>query len=210
MTIELIDRAKLAGTHMSPVHGHAELPDKVDEVVGQVNTDTTGIATNVADIATNAAGLLERVRIKRIAMSNRTAGAHLLEALHATKACKILDIDVDVTTLEASGTTTVKVGVESVAADGLALDASVAAAVKVRPGPAITTGSNESYYSATTRGSLLADYVAGSDVDGDSGLYNEKPYWLAGGVKLEYTVPSGDWTEFVGDLLVTYVEEPDA
>lgn len=198
--ITVLDRRELYGTGVSEPHAD-HLLDKVDEIIGAANANTTGVATNAAD-------LLDRVRMKRLPMTVKTEGEKSLGALHATKRCLVLDVSIAVETAEASGTTTVDVGVTGVDTDGFANDASVAAIADVRPGPAYTTGGSETYMSANTRGELLAKFVAGSDVAGDHGLYVEFPYWLDAAGVISYTVPAGGWTEFVGYLLVTYVEEP--
>jgi hypothetical protein len=150
------------------------------------------------------------IKVLRIPISRLAAGKELLGILHETKAVKVLGVEVDVKTAEASGTTTVDIGVEGVDDDGLADALSVAAIAKVKAGPAVTVGGTETYYSANTAGALLTEgFVVGTDVDQDYGLFEGKPYWCPANTQLNATIPAGGWTEFEGDLLVTYQIDPD-
>ncbi len=102
----------------------------------------------------------------------------------------IADVLIDVTTGVAGSS--IEVGfinaVESGDEDGLVDAASCVNAVKLRPGVTVTTGSNTKYMASTTRGVLLADFQAGSDVDQDEGVYAEKTYRTDGTIKsLTYT-----------------------
>ena len=58
--------------------------------------------------------------------------------------------------------------------DGFIDGASLTTAGFGRPGPAVTAGGTETYYSANTRGALISNYVAGSNSAADHGLYSEK------------------------------------
>jgi hypothetical protein len=147
----------------------------------------------------------------RIPMGRTAAGKQLLGALHADKDVYIQGVEVDVETQEATGTTTVDIGVEGVDDDGLGDAVDVSAAGRSKAGPTTTVGSNETYISGNTAGALLVDgYVVGTDTDGDFGLFVGKQYKLPAGTELNYTVPVGGWTEFVGTLIVTYFVDPDA
>lgn len=187
MSIDTLDRRDYDGTGASDAHVEALL-DKIDEVVGQVN---------------------DGVCMRRFEMSSRAEGSHDVGELHATKDCLLLDLFVVVSTIEESGTTTVDVGVDTTT-DGVGDAVPVGVAGKIRPQATVTVGGSETYYSANTRGSLMSDYIAGSNTDGDFGLYREKPTWVTAGDQLNYTVPSGGWTEFAGYLLAVYVEQPPA
>ena len=105
----------------------------------------------------------------------------------------VADIFVDVSTAVASST--IDVGLLSTEsggdADGFADGVSCASAVKVRPGVTVTSGSNEDYFSASTRGALLADFTAGTDAATDVGTYAEKPHRCDGTAKsISYTTSS--------------------
>jgi len=103
----------------------------------------------------------------------------------------VKDVLIDVTT--AAGSSTIDVGLLSSEAggdaDGFVDGASCASAVKLRPGATVTTGSNEVYVSATTRGVLLVDtFTAGTDVATDVGTYFEKVHRTDGTAKtISYT-----------------------
>ena len=116
----------------------------------------------------------------------------------------IHDIILDVTT-EESGLT-IDIGTEGSGSndpDGFADAISVNATGLVRPEAAVTVGGSETYYSANTRGALLSSYVAGTNTDGNFGLYNEKPDFSSNGEDLTYTPPN-DSEDLVFDLYVIY------
>jgi hypothetical protein len=124
----------------------------------------------------------------------------------------INDVLLDVTTAETTATTkTINVGLlasESGGdADGFAVGISTAATGLVRPQATITAGGSETYFSASTRGALLATFVAGSDAATDVGTNYEFPH-LSDSV----TAKSVSWTageaqtEFAGSLIILYTE----
>lgn len=72
--------------------------------------------------------------------------------------------------------------------DGLVDGSACTAVGTLRPAAVYTVGSNETFAASTTRGILLADFLAGTDVDTDDGVYNEKSYITDGTIKsLTYT-----------------------
>jgi len=147
----------------------------------------------------------------RIPMGRTAAGKQLLGALHADKDVYIQGVEVDVATPESSGTTTVDIGVEGVDDDGLGDAVDVSAAGRSKAGILTTTGSNVEYISSNTAGALLTEgYQVGTDALLDFGVFVGKEYKLPAGTELNYTVPVGGWTEFVGTLIVTYYVDPDA
>ena len=88
----------------------------------------------------------------------------------------VTDVLLDISALDAGET--LDVGLLSSEAngdaDGFVAAASVATALKLRPGATVTTGNNEVYVSASTRGALLVDtFTAGSDAVEDTGTYVE-------------------------------------
>ena len=124
----------------------------------------------------------------------------------------VTDVLLDVTTAEATATTkTIDVGLlasESGGdANGFAVGISTASTGLVRPVATLTTGTNEVYFSATTRGALLASFTAGSDVATDVGTNYETSH-LSDSV----TAKSISWTageaqtEFAGTLIISYIE----
>lgn len=120
--------------------------------------------------------------------------------------------DVYINVLTADATETVDIGTEGTSNDpnGYASLLSLASTGIVRPGVTITTGSNESYFSAATRGALLATFVAGTDATTDVGTYVEHPHVLATADPVSYTCSSGTDTA-VFDIIIEYeqyVSEP--
>jgi len=117
----------------------------------------------------------------------------------------VTDVILQVTTAEATATTkTIDIGTlstDSGDADGFAAALSTAATGIIRPGVTVTTGTNTKYFSANTRGVLLSDYQAGTDVDQDEGVYLETPDTTMGGKTI--TVTAGEaQTEFAGVLKI--------
>jgi hypothetical protein len=84
------------------------------------------------------------------------------------------DIKLFIETVDA--TETIDVGLDGTTTndpDGLIDGASLATAGSVELGPVLTSGSNEVYISAQTKGVLLATITAGSDATEDHGTYYE-------------------------------------
>lgn len=81
-------------------------------------------------------------------------------------------------------------------ANGFVEVASVATALKLRPGATVTTGTHEVYVSASTRGALLVDtFTAGSDAVEDTGTYVEMIHRCDGTAKtVTYTGSAGSDT----------------
>lgn len=124
----------------------------------------------------------------------------------------VLDVFAYVTTAEATGgTKTVDIGTNGSGSDdpdGFADALSVASTGFVRPQAAVTAGGSETYFSANTRGVLLSNYIAGTNADGDFGLYREKPDGTSGGESVTYTLGSADFAELVADLYIVFIELP--
>lgn len=119
----------------------------------------------------------------------------------------IHDVMIYVHTVDASET--VDIGTEGTSNDpnGYASLLSLATAGLVRPGVTVTTGTNESYFSAATRGALLATFVAGTDATTDVGTYVEHPHVLATADPLSFTCSAGTDTA-VFDIIVDYTYYP--
>lgn len=124
----------------------------------------------------------------------------------------VLDVFVQVTTVEATGTTkTIDVGLLSGEsggdADGFLDGVSVATTTGIKRGiPTITTGSNETFFASTTRGVLLSQFFAGTDVAADSGTYYEKPHIVGVAKSVTWTLGSNNFAEFVGNIFIVYVQ----
>jgi hypothetical protein len=152
---------------------------------------------------------------KRILLGAAPTGAEQDSKFDLPARAVLYDVLVDVKTPEVTGATkTLDVGLLSTQsggnAQGLVAALSVTAAGVQRPGATVTTGTNETYFSATTRGALLAAFRAGTNVDGDSGLYLEKPH-VAGAVtakRVSFRAGSNDFVEFRGSIWLFYVVLP--
>ena len=120
---------------------------------------------------------------------------------------------VDTQTAEATqATKTVDVGLLSSESGGDAdgfLDGVSVAAVGVAAGKAtVTTGANTKFFASTTRGALLEDFQAGTDVDKDEGCAYRKEHVCDGtAVSLTYT-NGGAFTEFVGKGYIEFFRSP--
>ena len=119
----------------------------------------------------------------------------------------VLDAWIVVNTVDAEET--VDVGTDS-DADGLIVGASLATAGLVYPDATVSTGDNETYYSATTRGALLADYIVGSDTASGFGLFHKKPYTVAADIALTFTTSDGTATAAFDIYLLIYDPSPTA
>ena len=95
-------------------------------------------------------------------------------------------------------------------ADGFIDGASLATAGLVYPDAVVTAGGTETYYSATTRGALLADYIAGSNAANDFGLFHKKPYTVAADIDLTFTTSNGTDTAAFDIYLLIYDPSPTA
>lgn len=95
-------------------------------------------------------------------------------------------------------------------ADGFIDGASLATTGLVYPDATVTAGSTETYYSATTRGALLADYIVGSNTATDFGLFHKKPYTVAADIDLTFTTSNGTDTAAFDIYLLIYDPSPTA
>lgn len=158
--------------------------------------------------------LLGWVQCKKILISSTPTGSEQDTGWDLPSKAIVLDVWLDVTTVEATGTTkTLDVGLlasESGGdADGFLKGVSVASTTGIKRGvPTLTTGSNEVYFASTTRGALFAALTAGTDNAGDVGTYFEKPH-LAGSVtakSISYTSASANFAEFRGAIYILYID----
>jgi len=95
-------------------------------------------------------------------------------------------------------------------ADGFIDGASLATTGLVYPDAVVTAGATETYYSATTRGALLADYIVGSNTATDFGLFHKKPYTVAADIDLTFTTSNGTDTAAFDIYLLIYDPSPTA
>jgi hypothetical protein len=95
-------------------------------------------------------------------------------------------------------------------ADGFIDGASLATTGLVYPDATVTAGTTETYYSATTRGALLADYIVGSATESDFGLFHKKPYTVATDIDLTFKTSNGTDTAAFDIYLLIYDPSPTA
>jgi len=90
-------------------------------------------------------------------------------------------------------------------ADGFLDGISLATAGWVLPGATLTTGSSETYFSASTYGALLAHYVAGSDAATDHGVFARQNYSTASQTAKSVTYTGvGTPTDVAGSIYIFY------
>ena len=141
------------------------------------------------------------------ASSVTTAGTAVATSVSLPDDAIVLDVWYDVTS-EHSGAT-FDLGISGGDEDGLIDGASLTSAATVRPGPAVTAGSSESYYSGNTRGVLLSNYVAGADTATDHGLYSEKWDGTSAGDTLCYTANSTGLSAKADVYVKVLIVDPD-
>ena len=161
---------------------------------------------NVADLSTNG-GL---IRVKKIAISAAPTGAEQDSGWDLPAQSIVLDVQLDITTPEYTGTTkNVSVGTLSSESggdtDGFLYNVSVNTTTTKAPLATVTVGTTETYYSSTTAGGLLADFKAGTDAAKDFGLHQRKPYRVGAARSVVYQSGSA-FTEFRGAIYITYLE----
>ncbi len=143
--------------------------------------------------------------------SAAAAGAEYDTGFDLQAGWTVLDAWVVVNTRDA--TETVDIGTnskDSGDADGLIVAASLATAGLVYPDATVTVGATETYYSANTRGALLSDYIVGSDVDQDYGLFHPKPFTVGTTIDLTFTTSAGTDTAVFDIYLLIYDPSPGA
>lgn len=184
----------------------------VDQIITDAvtigSTAVTATAAELNELDISAVGAL--VKIKKIAIGDPNGVAENATGWRLPAKAVVLDVFIDVTKPEATGSTkTINVGTDSADggdADGYLVGASVAAAGIVRGKAVVTAGSSESYFASTTKGALLAKLVAGTNSAGDVGTYYEFPDATMGGKKITWTAGSADFAELVGAIYVVYIE----
>lgn len=108
------------------------------------------------------------------------------------------------------GTKTVEVGLLSSEAGGNAAGflngVSVAAAGLVTGNAVVTVGGSNTYYASTTKGVFLANFFAGANVLGESGLNYEHSFLTSSvtAQTISYT-PASVFSQCVADIYVTYI-----
>jgi len=121
----------------------------------------------------------------------------------------VLDSWIVVNTVDA--TETVDVGTNSNHSgdsDGLIVAASLATSGLVYPDATVTAGATETYYSANTKGALLADYIVGTNADQDYGLFHKKPFKVAADIDLTFTTSAGTDTAVFDIYLLIFDPSP--
>lgn len=123
----------------------------------------------------------------------------------------ILDVWLDVTTKEDTGTTKeVDVGTlsgDSGDADGFLDGVSVAAAGRISTDAVISgTGAN-AFWNTNKRGALLSVFQQGAAGDADNcGIYARIPCADAGSLSVTYTLAATNFAELVANICILYVE----
>lgn len=185
---------------------------EITATAAEVNTIADGITATAAEanavLDLSAVGAVMKIKILPVTVVAAATEQDTGWDLPAT--AMVMDVFLDITTAEATGATkTIDIGTDGSGSndpDGFADAISVAATGLVRPQATVTTGSNETYYSANTRGVLLSDFLVGTDVDGDFGVYREKPDGTSGGESITYTLGSNDYVELVANMIIVYME----
>ena len=192
-----ITSLKIGGTSVTSTAAELNILDNCTATAAELNT--------AADISVN--GALVRMAKIHVAAGDITTEKDSTWDLPAKSI--VYDVFIDVTTAQGGKTVSIgtKAGEAGGDADGFAVDISLNGTGLVRPEATVTTGTFETYFSACTRGVLLSDYLAGSDIAGDFGVYRSKPYLstAATAKSLVYT-GSGGTTTAVFDIYVMYVE----
>lgn len=123
----------------------------------------------------------------------------------------VTDVFLNVLTAETVGATkTVEVGLLSSQSGGNAAGflngASVAATGLVRGQAVVTVGGSNTYYASTDRGVFLANFYAGANVAGESGLNYEHDFLTSSvtAKTISYT-PASVFSTCVADIYVTYI-----
>lgn len=124
----------------------------------------------------------------------------------------ILDTWVDVETAEATAATkTIDIGLNGTSGDddpdGLADGLVTSAANVIYPCATVTTGSNTKFVASSTRGALLSDVQAGSDVDQDEGVAIDKAHAVTSDSPLTYTLGAAA-TELKAKGYVEFIRSP--
>lgn len=166
---------------------------------------------SAADLSANG-GL---VRVKKLSISSTPTGSEQDTTWDLPGKALLLDVFVDVTTAEATGATkTLDVGLKASEsggdADGFIDGIDVSSTGIKRPGVTVITGGSETYVGSWNRGVLLTagTPVAGTNTNGDFGVYHEKPHASTAvtAKSVVYTAGSNDFAEFRGAIYLVYVE----
>lgn len=172
------------------------------KLAGVQVTATAAEINAVADVSVNGAN----VKVKKIAVA---AGDHSTEkdsGWDLPAKSIVLDVFIDVTTLQAGKT--VDVGLLSSESggdtDGFADGLSLAAAGIVRPGVTLDA-IYEAYFDTKTRGVLLSEFVQGTDTD-DRGMYLEKPHLSTSLTAKSVSYQTNTTVTAVFDIYIVYIE----
>jgi hypothetical protein len=143
------------------------------------------------------------VKMKKARVSSALAAETETGIVLPTK-CMVLDAFIDVITVDTGET--VDIGTSGDASDdpdGFCDGLLLTTAGIIQGSAVVTTGGNETYFSSNTRGVLLSDFLAGSNVATDVGTYREKSDATSGGEAVTYTA-SAAGAAF--DVYVIYIE----
>jgi len=142
------------------------------------------------------------VKFKKAHIASPVDTTETLTGITMPAKCLILDVFIDVLTVDAGET--LLVGNED-DPNGFGNLLSLAATGIIRGQALLTAGGNETYFVSNTRGALLSRFAAGSNVATDVGTYQEFPNTTSGGQTISYSTSAGTDTA-VFDVYVTYLE----
>jgi len=190
-------------THFDKVSGKNGLAvgAKGSEVVvanasGNLHQAGTQITATADELNLNDLSMIGAlVKIKKVTIAAPGNGDETESGFTLPDTAVVLDVFLNVTTAEATGTTkTIDVGTDSTDsgdADGYLKGINVSA-TGLKKGTLVSTGQ--------TLGALLY-----ADEDGSGGLVRE-PDVASGGKKVTFTMGSADCADFEGDLYILYIE----
>lgn len=172
----------------------------------ELNT-MNGVTSTAAeiDLACDLSKVGALARIVKIHVAAGDWSAETDSGLDLPAKSLVLDVFLDVTTLD--GGKTVSVGTKSSEAggdaDGFVAAASLGTAGLVRPGATLDGTGN--WFVADTRGELLSKFVAGTNAD-DRGLYAEVPYLSTAATAKSISYTASAASTAVYDIYVVYIE----
>lgn len=202
-TLSVRSGMTLAGTAVTTTVDELNILHGVTAAAAELNIldNATVTTAELNTIDLSAVGALVKVKKIHVAAGDWTAETDTTWNLPAKS--MVLDVFLDVTTLQAGQT--VDVGTLSTEAggdtDGFINGASLATAGLVRPGVVL----GATFYDTTTRGELLRQFFQGANAD-DRGLYTETPYLSTANTAKSVVYTTGGIVTAVFDIYIVYVE----
>jgi hypothetical protein len=201
-----VDAVKTQALHIGASGSETEVTATGAEL--NILDGVTATYTELNTVDLSAVGAITKV--KKLSVTTTPTGSEEDTTWDLPAKAFVMDCIVDVTTAESTGATkTLDVGTDGSGSNdpnGFIAAIDVSTTGLKRPEATVTAGSNETYFSANTRGALIADFLAGTDAATDVGTYREKTDVTSGGESITYTAGSADWNEFRGDIYLFYIE----